>query len=84
MNTPLNRKKAGGFTLIELFVVIAIIAMLAAILFPVFQKVRENARRASCLSNEKQIGLVFNQYSKAALSGTLPPAANEARSGIGR
>ncbi len=54
--------KPRGFTLIELLVVIAIIAILAAILFPVFQKVRENARRTACLSNEKQMGLAFLQY----------------------
>lgn len=53
---------ARGFTLIELLVVIAIIAIIAAILFPVFARVREKARQATCLSNLKQLGAAVLMY----------------------
>ena len=62
MNNSQCKAIKRGFTLIELLVVIAIIAILAAILFPVFARARENARRASCQSNEKNIALGFKQY----------------------
>lgn len=59
-----TKLRCFGFTLIELLVVIAIISILAAILFPVFARARENARRASCMSNLKQMGLAMMQYTQ--------------------
>lgn len=55
---------SSAFTLIELLIVVAIVAIIASILFPVFGRVRENARRASCQSNLKQIGLGVLQYAQ--------------------
>lgn len=55
---------SAGFTLIELLVVISIIAILAAILFPVFAAAREMARRASCVNNVRQLGMAITQYAQ--------------------
>ena len=53
-----------GFTLIELLVVVAIIAVLAAIIFPVFAKARDRGRQTACLSNIRQILMGVAQYTQ--------------------
>ncbi len=59
-----SHRRRAGFTLIELLVVLAIIAILAAILFPVFAQARKKARSITCTSNLRQIGTAMQMYAQ--------------------
>lgn len=56
------KRKSVGFTLIELLVVVAIIAVLAGMLFPVFARARDQARQTECISNLRQLGVSIRLY----------------------
>lgn len=57
-----RRRRPSAFTRIERLVVVAIIALLAALLFPVFAQAREKARSLSCLANQKPQGTAVQMY----------------------
>jgi len=77
MKQQTPRQESRGFTLIELLVVIAIIAILAAILVPVFARAREKARAISCLSNIKEVTLASMMYSQDYDELIIPEWLNE-------
>jgi prepilin-type N-terminal cleavage/methylation domain-containing protein len=75
-----NRQRNSGFTFIELFLVVSLIGILAAILLPALAKMRESARRSGCASNLREIGLAIHLYS-VEHKGELPwsGGGNDAR-----
>ena len=70
--SPAGRKRAAGFTLVELLVVIGIIGILIAILIPSLRKANEQAKQVACVSNMRQIGMAMLIYANANRGQMFP------------
>jgi prepilin-type N-terminal cleavage/methylation domain-containing protein len=74
-----NSESAKGFTLLELLVVVAVIAILAALLLPALGRAKDSARRTTCLNNLQQISLDVRMYADESNDSAPPAGTNNVR-----
>ena len=77
------RRSSGGFTLVELLVVIGIIALLISILLPTLNKAKEASKRTACMSNQRQLTAAWLIYAHDNKDYLVDPNTNNATGWIG-